>query len=98
MKQSMSAAITPLRANSLSQVSRHLSHRIFEDWLTVLVNKVHLLVHSFVARRMQAAATRHIQRASAGTIHLVFEVNQAHAIFGRLQNDGPARRRQKGCR
>ena len=43
----------------------HLTHGKFENCLAILMDEVHLLVHSFVRRRIFAAAARHIKRAGA---------------------------------
>jgi hypothetical protein len=68
---------------------RHLGHffdRVLEDILSVLVDDVHFLVHGFVRRRMQAAASGHVQKLPAHALDLSHMINDAGlAVCGRLQ-------------
>src|ERR1035438_10343006 len=67
----------------------HFSDRKFENSLTILMNVVHFLVDGFVGGRIEAAASRHVERDAARTIHFVEEVDQSERIvFGGLDDHG----------
>src|SRR5258708_35158995 len=52
------------------------------------MDKVHFLVHGFVAGAVQAAAARHIKVASAGAVDFMDEVDAIVFVGGRLDQDG----------
>src|SRR5450432_3705475 len=54
---------------------RHFADGILKDLRTILVNKMHFLVHRFMRRGMQASASGHVEIASAGSIHFMREVD-----------------------
>src|SRR5260370_31844636 len=52
---------------------------------------MHFFVDGFVGSGMQAAPTRHVERAPSRTVHFVNEVHDPHVVFGAgLQDYGPS--------
>src|SRR5258706_13085025 len=63
-----------------------LAYGEFEDLLAVLVYVGHFLIDGFTSSRIEAAASGHLQEASAGAIDFGDEVDQANRIiFGGLE-------------
>ncbi len=65
----------------------HFSDRVFENCTPVLMDEMHLFIHSVVRRGMQAAAGGHVQRAPSRAINLVQEINDSRAVFRGLEDD-----------
>src|SRR4029077_8220196 len=66
--------------NLLAQLDL-LANCKFEYRLPVLVNIVHFLVDGLVSRGMKTSAAGHIQRAAAGAVDFVNEIDNAQRII-----------------
>ena len=72
------ARFQPISLEEFLTQFRLLAYRVLENRLPILMDIVHLLIHSFVRRRMQAAASGHVEGATTRAINLVHEVDQTH--------------------